>query len=157
KPQNIILAREGKKHIIKILDFGLAKARSEGRTQVDLTGVGQALGTPAYMPPEQWLDSARADIRADIYSLGCTLHFLLTGSAPFHGQSQMDYFLKHQSEVARPLNEVRADVPAELAAVVAKMLAKKPEDRHQTPQEAAQALIPFIRIAPQASASASRS
>jgi serine/threonine protein kinase len=147
KPQNIILAREGKKHIIKILDFGLAKARSEGRTQLDLTGVGQALGTPAYMPPEQWLDSARADIRADIYSLGCTLHFLLTGSAPFSAQSEMDYFLKHQTEIAKPLNEVRADVPAELAAVVAKMIAKKPEDRYQTPKEVAQGLLPFLKLA----------
>ena len=83
KPGNLILARDGKKHVLKILDFGLAKACSEQAAEQDLTGTGQMLGTPDYMAPEQWRDAARADIRADIYSLGCTLYFLLAGQPPF--------------------------------------------------------------------------
>jgi serine/threonine protein kinase len=80
KPHNLILARHGKQQLIKILDFGLAKAtREKGATGHGLTRSGVILGTPEYMAPEQTLDAARADIRADLYSLGCTLYFLLTG------------------------------------------------------------------------------
>src|SRR5205085_12473387 len=83
KPQNLILAREGKKHVVKILDFGLAKASREGEeADRGLTGTGWMMGTPDYIAPEQALDAARADIRADIYSLGCTLYYLLSGNPP---------------------------------------------------------------------------
>ena len=87
KPPNLILMRIGKKHVIKILDFGLAKAVQEGDSLTDLTGQGAMLGTPAYMAPEQAQDAASADIRADIYSLGCTLYFLLAGRRPSHGRA----------------------------------------------------------------------
>src|SRR5262249_10355444 len=97
KPHNLILAKHEKKHIVKILDFGLAKARSEGETQHELTGAGQMLGTPDYMAPEQWSDAATADIRADIYSLGCTLYYLLAGHAPFKGNSLPEIWQAHQS------------------------------------------------------------
>ena len=79
KPGNLILVRSTPAHTVKILDFGLAKATSEKRQEVDLTGTGKMLGTPEYMAPEQMRDAAKADIRADIYSLGCTLYFLLSG------------------------------------------------------------------------------
>ena len=85
KPSNLILTKDGKKHTVKILDFGLAKASSEATFDPGLTGDGKMMGTPAYMAPEQATDAAKADIRADIYSLGCTLHFLLTGDPPFPG------------------------------------------------------------------------
>ena len=83
KPQNLILAREGKKHIVKVLDFGLAKVMREKTDDTGLTGEGKMLGTPDYIAPEQTLDAAKADIRADIYSLGCTLYYLLSGRPPF--------------------------------------------------------------------------
>jgi serine/threonine protein kinase len=145
KPQNLILAKQDKKHTVKILDFGLAKARSEKGADHDLTGAGKMLGTPDYIAPEQSLDAASADIRADIYSLGCTFYYLLAGHAPFKGRSLFEILQAHQSQIATPLQEERADVPPELAAVVAKMLAKEPAQRYQTPIETAQALLPFLK------------
>ena len=85
KPSNLILARQGNRALIKVLDFGLAKVQSEGAVDGGLTHEGQLLGTPAYIAPEQISDARRADIRADIYSLGCTLYYLLTGAPPFQG------------------------------------------------------------------------
>jgi serine/threonine protein kinase/TPR repeat protein len=140
KPQNLILAREGKKHIIKVLDFGLAKATREKSADTELTGEGQMLGTPDFMAPEQTMDAAKADIRADIYSLGCTLYFLLTAGPPFRGKSLGAVLLAHQSTQAQPLNLVRADVPEELAAAVRKMMAKEPAQRYQTPADVVKAL-----------------
>jgi formylglycine-generating enzyme required for sulfatase activity/DNA-binding beta-propeller fold protein YncE len=108
-----------------------------------LTSPGQALGTPDYIAPEQIKDAPTADIRADIYSLGGTLYFLLTGHPPFQEKSLYDLYQAHISRNAEPVNQVRPDVPAELAAVVAKMMAKDPVERFQTPGEVAQALKPF--------------
>ena len=85
KPSNLMLARQGNRAVIKVLDFGLAKIQSEGPVDGGLTHEGQMLGTPDYIAPEQIRDARGADIRADIYSLGCTLYYLLTGGPPFHG------------------------------------------------------------------------
>ncbi|HEY7326128.1 MAG TPA: family 16 glycoside hydrolase [Gemmataceae bacterium] len=145
KPQNLILAREGKKHIVKVLDFGLAKATSEKKEDTGLTGEGKMLGTPDYIAPEQSLDAAKADIRADIYSLGCTLYYLLSGHPPFSGASLGAILLAHQMQEAKALNLVRPEVPEELAAVVQKMMAKTPAQRYQTPLEVVQALSPFVK------------
>ncbi len=79
KPANLMLSREGKKPIVKVLDFGLAKVTIEGQADNALTREGQMLGTPDYIAPEQIRDAQTADIRADIYSLGCTFYYLLTG------------------------------------------------------------------------------
>jgi formylglycine-generating enzyme required for sulfatase activity len=147
KPQNLILARDRKKHILKILDFGLAKATSEKGGRHDLTGEGKMLGTPLYMAPEQIDDAASADIRADVYSLGCTLYFLLTGNTPFGGTSLLAILHAHHSKEAASLSEVRPEVPPALAAVVRKMMAKDPAQRYQTPGEVAQALVPFVKAA----------
>jgi formylglycine-generating enzyme required for sulfatase activity len=145
KPSNLILAGEGEEHTVKILDFGLVKAMApQGAEGDQLTGTGLGMGTPAFMAPEQAKDAARADIRADVYSLGCTLYFLLTGRPPFSG-SQYDLCEAHREETAAPLNEVRKDAPADLADVVAKMLAKAPAQRYQEPAQVAQALKPFVR------------
>jgi len=146
KPQNLILAKDGKRHIVKILDFGLAKARSEKKADYDLTGEGKMLGTPDYIAPEQMMDAASAHIRADICSLGCTLYFLLAGRPPFQGRSLLELLQAHQSAEAKPLNQVRSDVAPGLAAVVAKMMAKAPEQRYQTPLELAQAILPFLKV-----------
>jgi hypothetical protein len=152
KPANLVLTRYGKKHVIKILDFGLAKATREKEETIRklsgagrrLTTLGTVMGTPDYMAPEQILDAANADIRADVYSLGCTLYCLLAGNPPFQAKSLDDLLEAHHSVEATPLNRVRADVPAELAAVVARMMAKDPARRYQKPVEVAQALAPFM-------------
>jgi hypothetical protein len=128
-----------------VLDFGLAKLTSEGQADSGLTREGQMLGTPAYIAPEQIRDAQSADIRADIYSLGCTFYYLLTGGPPFRGDSLWDLYQAHFSMDAGPRNLVRPEVPVELAALVAKMLAKEPGRRFQTPGEVAQALVPFFK------------
>jgi serine/threonine protein kinase len=133
KPQNLILAREGKRQVVKVLDFGLAKLTREKEEEPGLTGTGQMLGTPDYIAPEQTLDATHADIRADIYSLGCTLYFLLTGNPPFKGRSLYEVLQAHQALEARPLNLARPEVPEELAAVVRKMMAKDPPGASRRP------------------------
>ena len=145
KPANLILARDGKKAVVKVLDFGLAKVTSEGQTDSNLTREGQMVGTPDFIAPEQIRDARSADIRADIYSLGCTLYYLLTGGPPFRGEHLWDVYQAHFSMEAGPLNLVRPEVPVELAAIVAKMMAKEPGRRFQTPAEVAQALVPFFK------------
>jgi serine/threonine protein kinase len=145
KPNNLMLAIEGKKHVVKILDFGLAKASSEKGAETGLTKSGQMLGTPDYVAPEQTLAAHRADIRADIYSLGCTLYFLLSGGPPFQEKSLYAILEAHHKRDPKPLNLVRPEVPAELAAVVAKMMAKDPAMRYRTPLEVARALVPFFK------------
>ncbi len=145
KPSNLMLARDGNKPVVKVLDFGLAKVTSERAVDGGLTSEGQMLGTPHYVAPEQTVNAQKADIRADIYSLGCTLYCLLTGHPPFDAPSLYELLQAHHSMDAKPLNFIRPEVPAELAAVVAKMLAKEPERRFQTPGEVAKALSPFFK------------
>jgi serine/threonine protein kinase len=152
KPANLIVAREGKKSVVKVLDFGLAKVTSEGQTDSGLTREGQMLGTPDFIAPEQIRDAQSADIRADIYSLGCTFYYLLTGGPPFHGDHLWDLYQAHFSREADPLNLVRPEVPVELAALVAKMLAKEPVRRFQTPGELAPLLTPFFKSGAMSSA-----
>ena len=102
------------------------------------------LGTPDYIAPEQTLDAQNADIRADIYSLGCTLYYLLTGGPPFMARACTN-LAGAPFDGARPLNLVRPEVPVELAVVVGKMMAKERERRYQTPAEVAEALKPFFQ------------
>ncbi len=142
KPQNLMFTSDGK---VKILDFGLAKLASERQDGDGLTGTNAFMGTPHYLAPEQAMDAAKADIRADIYSLGCTLYCLLAGSPPYGGASAVAIALAHRDQNARPLCEVRTDVPPELSRIVERMLAKNAADRPQTPAEAAQALSPFLK------------
>jgi serine/threonine protein kinase len=145
KPQNLMLTPKG---VVKVLDFGLARVRDERKKVAPrLTRLESFMGTPTYVAPEQAVDAREADTRADIYSLGCTLYALLAGRPPFVGDSLTEILLAHIEKEARPLHELRPDVPVELSAVVAKMLAKDPAQRFQRPVEAAQALAPFIKKA----------
>ncbi len=145
KPSNLMLVRSGNRAVIKILDFGLAKVRRERPADGALTAAGQWLGTPEFIAPEQIHDARQADIRADIYSLGCTFYYLLTGRPPFQATNLYEIYQAHHSMDAPLVNLVRPDVPVELALLVATMMAKEPEQRFQTPKELAQALVPFLK------------
>jgi eukaryotic-like serine/threonine-protein kinase len=137
KPQNLMLTPAGQ---VKILDFGLAQFATEISETSGLTRVGSIMGTPDYMAPEQARDAHSADIRADIYSLGCTLHCLLSGRAPFHAGTAVEKIISHVQSELPPLAGLRDDIPSELAAVLRKMTAKSPADRYQTPAEVVEAL-----------------
>ena len=145
KPANLMLSRKGDKATVKVLDFGLAKVAREEKVKAGLTSEGQALGTPDFIAPEQILSAPNVDIRADIYSLGGTLFYLLTGRPPFQANSLQEVYQAHISRDADSLNLVRPEVPAELAALVARMMAKDPARRFQTPGEVAKALTPFFK------------
>jgi serine/threonine-protein kinase len=140
KPHNLLLSR-GQPPVVKILDMGLARLQvGEGD---GLTHTGAVMGTPDFIAPEQASDSHKVDIRADLYSLGCTLYFLPCGKAPFPGGTALEKLFKHQYVAPRPIELRRPDVPPDVAAVVAKLMAKRPEDRYQTPAELVAALTPL--------------
>ena len=147
KPANLIVDRSRAKGVVKVLDFGLAKVASERPPDAGLTRHGLMLGTPDYIAPEQIRDTQAADIRSDIYSLGCTLYFLLAGRPPFDGASLYDVLRSHHHDEATPLDRVRPDLPAGLAALVARMMAKAPGDRPPTPSAVVEALRPFMKPA----------
>src|SRR5262245_10023682 len=102
------------------------------------------LGTRAYLAPEQARDARRVDIRADIYSLGCTLYHMLSGQPPFPDENFVRQVLRHANESPRPLREIVPQVPPVLDQIVLKMLAKEPGERYATPALAAQALQPLL-------------
>src|SRR6516225_7543682 len=125
---------------VKILDMGLARITGADDAN-QLTRIGLVIGTPEFLAPEQARNSHTVDIRADLYSLGCTFYYLLAGKVPFRGNNISDTLVKHQVEEA-PSLEGRADIPPQLWLVVKKLLAKKPEDRYQTPADLITALAP---------------
>ncbi len=152
KPHNIMRTSGG---TVKLLDCGLARftqqADGEGSTPVadapgspGLTAAGTVMGTADYIAPEQATDPRAADIRSDIYSLGCTLYHLLAGRPPFPEGSNADKFKGHAET---PLS-IPEEWPDALKAVLRKMTAKKPEDRYATPAEVVAALEPLTRVAP---------
>ncbi len=143
KPSNLMLSRQGQ---VKILDLGLARFQAEPAVGEEVTGTGQTMGTLDYMAPEQFSDARSVDIRADIYSLGCTLYKLLAGKAPFSGPEHsrpLDKLLAHSKQPVPPIGQVRSDVPGVLALVLSRMLAKQPPERYGSPAEVAAALEPF--------------
>jgi serine/threonine-protein kinase len=143
--------RRGREPIVKILDWGLARIRPTAGEAPDTTGLdvdaekGMLIGTADYIAPEQAVDPCLVDIRADIYSLGCTLFFLLTGQPPFPGASLMQKLMAHQDADRPRVQDLRPNVPDNLAAVVQRMMAKRPEDRYAIPLLAAAPLRSFIK------------
>jgi serine/threonine protein kinase len=133
---------------VKILDIGLGRVLfEEGEESVEdsgLTGEGVLLGTPDYMAPEQARDPRSADIRADIYSLGCVLYHLLAGQPPFPDTNIISQMIRHATEAPKPLNLVNAAVPDGLQQIVNWMMAKEPAQRYPTPARAAGALETFL-------------
>jgi serine/threonine protein kinase len=152
KPSNILIAHDG---LAKLVDMGLARLEYLGQNERDETATGVTLGTFDYISPEQARNPRDADIRSDIYSLGCTLFFMLASRAPFPDGNVLQKLLAHQSEPAPDVRELRPDVPEMFASVIATMLAKQPEERFQTPLDLAAALTNCIQqlgLAPPAAA-----
>ncbi|MEO2033310.1 MAG: serine/threonine-protein kinase, partial [Planctomycetaceae bacterium] len=147
KPSNFLLMqRDDGTRVVKILDMGLArftrvKSDSDGMTQT-----GQIMGTPNYISPEQARSTRSADIRSDIYSLGCSLFRLLIGRVPFEGENAMEKLMARSLSDAPRMSQLLTGIPPELDAVVAKMLARDPNARYQTPAEVASALTPFAKL-----------
>ncbi len=132
KPANLLLDNEG---TVKILDMGLARISGgdgNAATQAELTGTGAVMGTVDYMSPEQALDTKHADARADVYSLGCSLFFLLTGKPTYEGDTLMAKLLGHREKAIPSLG---TGLPEQVQAVFEKMVAKHVEDRYQTMSE----------------------
>lgn len=142
KPGNLLLDPNG---VVRILDLGLALVSGQDDDHsLTVAHDEKVLGTADYLAPEQALDSHKVDARADIYSLGCTLYFLLTGSPPFTEGTLAQRLMAHQTKAAPPLSAKRPDTPNGLAAIAVKMMAKRPEDRYQTAKEVAEVLAAWI-------------
>lgn len=134
KPANLLLDKQG---TVKILDMGLARFSESANvgTQAELTGTGAVMGTVDYMSPEQALSTKTADGRSDIYSLGISLYFLLTGKPAYGGETLMARLMAHTNEPIPSMLGLRDDVPQNVQTVFAKMVAKKPAERYQTMSE----------------------
>ena len=139
KPSNLMWTRDKQ---VKVLDLGLARCQLEAQltAESELTESGQALGTIDYMSPEQARDSKGVDGRADIYSLGCTLYFLLTGQPLYARRGRVEKLFAHRDDPIPSLVTARGDVPAELDRVYQRMVAKRPEDRYASMTEVLRAL-----------------
>jgi hypothetical protein len=139
KPSNLMLTRSG---VVKVLDLGIARSVADGIAEERLTATGALLGTADYLAPEQWDNPHAVDIRADIYSLGCTLYHLLTGHAPYSGPGYDSILTKMRGHVDHAVPPIAEVLPA-LNALLERMMAKNPADRYATPGEVAEALQAF--------------
>lgn len=161
KPDNLILDSQG---LVKVADLGLVKAphleresfsdsadtavvgRPARKLPSDMTGTRMALGTPAYMSPEQCRDAATVDHRSDIYSLGCTLYALVTGQQPFDGDTAVELMSKHAYTPPVPPEELAARVPPELSSAIQRMMAKRPDDRYRDMGEVIRVLEQWLGV-----------
>ncbi len=161
KPANLLVQRRpvGDDYaagVVKISDFGLARLHhpddpppdDPGHPGTILARENTVMGTPDYLSPEQARCLHEADIRSDLYSLGCTFYFLLTAQVPFPGTTTVDKLIRHNTDPAPAVTRARPDVPAEVDVIVAKLLAKSPDSRYQTPAELAEALAPLAAAGP---------
>ncbi|MCW8140022.1 MAG: protein kinase [Planctomycetota bacterium] len=131
KPENVMVNTQG---VAKLVDFGLAKSFTEAG-QSGLTAPGEGMGTLAYMPPEQLDNALNADQRSDIYSLGATLYHMLSGKRPFNEKTTRSFIMKILNAMPDPLRSLNPAVPQALEDIITRAMAKKPEDRYQTPKE----------------------
>jgi serine/threonine-protein kinase len=141
-------ARPAEAPLVKILDWGLASLRPPaGKKEAAEKSAAspRIIGTVDYLSPEQAINPHGVDIRGDIYSLGCTFYYLLTGQVPFNGKSLMEKIVQHQKTEAPAIGSLTPDVPQAVVAIVTRMMAKNPQDRFQTPAAVAMALAPFCR------------
>jgi serine/threonine-protein kinase len=158
KPANLLLDKQG---TVKILDMGLARIQEAGKPAANveeeaaLTGKGSIIGTVDYMSPEQAMNSQNADHRSDIYSLGITLHFLLTGKPMFGGDTVLARIMAHRETPVPLLRAARADVPREVDSIMQRMAAKKREDRYQSATSLIADLVNWQNVAPPAASMSS--
>lgn len=138
KPSNVLITSEGR---AKLIDMGLARMRKLGASANELTASGVTLGTFDYISPEQARDPRTADTRSDIYSLGCTLFYMLTGRPPFPEGTVLQKLLQHQEIEPPDVREFRPDLPEEVSRVVRKMMAKEPHRRYQDSSKLVEALL----------------
>ncbi|HEX4124546.1 MAG TPA: protein kinase [Tepidisphaeraceae bacterium] len=153
KPENLLLNEQG---LVKVADLGLVKRQGVSEiaassalgaaSDASTTGAYLAMGTPAYMAPEQAANAATVDARADIYSLGCTLYDLLTGHPPFVGKTAAELITKHAREIPIPPDALVKNVPHQLSAILIKMIAKRPTDRYRSMGEVIKDLEEYLGI-----------
>lgn len=145
KPANLLIDQNGR---VRLLDMGLALMVSEADHSLTVAHNENVLGTADYLAPEQAINSHTVDHRVDIYGLGCTLYFLLTGRPPFSEGTLAQRIIKHQNEMPRPIRELRPDCPGELEGMCVKMLQKDPQYRYQTAGEVSQLFARFATAVP---------
>lgn len=145
KPANLLIDKNG---VIKLLDMGLALVASGDEESLTVANNENVLGTADYLAPEQALNSHTVDHRADIYGLGCTLYFLLTGKPPFSDGTLAQRIAKHQTEMPTPIRQLRADCPGELEGICVKMIQKDPAYRYQSAGDVAEVLEKFVAAVP---------
>ena len=131
KPSNILITKVGS---AKLIDMGLARLLKPTSAEDELTASGVTLGTFDYISPEQARDPREADVRSDIYSLGCTFFFMLTGQPPFPEGTVLQKLLKHQGDSPPDVRDFSPHLPPEVSQIIRKMMAKAPKDRFQTPK-----------------------
>ena len=149
KPSNLLVYGEraipgtGGRAQLKILDMGLIRSMADDDSpdHTELTRDGTVVGTPDYMSPEQAKNSSSVDPRADLYSLGCTLYYLLRGQVPFPEGTPIDKLIRHQLDPVPDVRQGRSDIPYMVGTIVTRLLSKKPDERYQTAAEVAQASI----------------
>ncbi|MBL8799468.1 MAG: protein kinase [Planctomycetia bacterium] len=141
KPSNIMVMPDDH---VKVLDLGLALMQGECDAERTMAGgQGYVVGTLDYLAPEQAEDPLKVDARTDIYSLGCTLYYTLTGTTPFPGGNALQKMLRHRCDAPKPVNEINPSVPPGFAALLTRMIAKKPEQRFASAAELREALLPW--------------
>jgi serine/threonine protein kinase len=142
KPANLLLDRH---NVVKVLDLGLARFTGEDQASLTVAFDENVLGTADYLAPEQAIDSHGVDARADIYSLGCSLYYLLTGNPPFPDGTLPQRLMMHQKSPPPDIRDRRPDAPEDLIEICLKMMAKKPSARYQSAQEVADVMADWLR------------